>query len=268
MSAALATAIDQLRTEAQRLTGDLPELAKRATVYRHLFLASGGNHAFPVIAAHGALWAGSYFRWGLKLGELLSWHYFGDPRRQAEQLLKLARFADVFRDINRRVCIDTYVNFHFTRRYGDHPDAAKFIPPELLAPLQRLHAAVAAGRSLTNAEKQDIYTAHFVHEQTHIVGPTLSAAVAAFDWPLVRAIALQPPVRFAYFPRGTWLWFHNFAAQEERIDKGLAAFQIAARVGWSQVDAALARYRVLPTAYFAEPATYFQDYRQSILGAW
>ncbi len=64
---------------------------------------------------------------------------------------------------------------------------------------------------------------------------------------------------------GTCLWFRNFASQEERIEKGLAALAIASRVGWRAVDAALQKYRVLSEAYFTRPAAYFEDFRTTVL---
>lgn len=258
---------DRLRREATLLAGGLTELSQRAAVYRHLFLASGGNHAFPLIAAHGALWAGGYFRYGMRLGRALAWQYMVRPEHRQLQLLRLAAFADAFRDVNRRVCIDTWVNFHFTEHYGHHADATELVPPVLLDAVNRLHAARRAGRTLSDSEKQAIFEAHFRHEQAHVVGPALECAVAAFDWPLVRAIALRPPVKFAYFPAGRRLWFRNFACREERIDKGLEAFHWAARAGWSAVDGALRHYRVLPESFFAAPAEHFAGLRSAILAA-
>jgi len=120
---------------------------------------------------------------------------------------------------------------------------------------------------LPDVEKQIIYEAHFRHEQQHIVGPTLTSAVAEFDWPLVRALALKPAVRFAYFQGSRRLWFRNFASQDERIEKGLLAFSLASQAGWSTVDAALRHYRVLPAACFALPAVYFQELRAAVLAA-
>ena len=264
---ALQTRYQELKVEGERLAGSLSNLAQRATVYRHLFLASRGNHTFPLIAAHGALWAGGYFRWGMKLGEMLSWQYLGRPALRQQQLLRLAEFADAFRDINRRVCIDTYVNYYFTEQYGDHPEVQNFVPTELLTALNRLHAARRAGRDLTAGEKQEMFSSHFLHEQQHVVGPTLTEAVAQFAWPLVREIALRPIVHFSYFPLGKHLWFKNFASREERIEKGHAAYQIAAQVGWSKVDAALQEYQLLPTAFFDAPTRYFASWRESILAA-
>lgn len=218
-----------------------------------------------MIAAHGALWAGGYFQSGMRLGEVLSWQYAGRRELRQAQLQRLVDFANVFRDINRRVCIDTFVNFHFTELFGETPEADQFVPPELLSPLNHLHAARRAGRTLLDSERRTVFEAHFRHEQAHVVGPTLQDAVAAFDWPLLRAIALRPPVRFTYFPAGTRLWFHNFASSNERIEHGLAAFELAVRAGWPAVDAALQQYRVLPASFFAAPSDYFSGLRAAVL---
>jgi hypothetical protein len=254
-----------LRAEATRLAGGLCNLSQRATVYHHLFAASGGNHAFPLIAAHGALWAGGYFRRALKLGELLSWQYVASPRHRQAQLQSLADFADAFRHINRRVCIDTYVNFHFTGRHGLNPAAAKFVSAELLEPLNRLHAARREDRELPDADKRAIFEAHFLWEQRTVVGPAIARAVEEFRWPLVKALALRPPVRFAYFPRGVRMWFRNFARQEERITNGLRAFDMAAAAGWDFVELALRHYAVLPDAFFINPREYFAGFAAQLL---
>ncbi len=255
----------KLQAEGLRVAGGLTDLSQRATVYHHLFRASGGNHAFPLIAAHGALWAGGYFRFGMRLGKWLSLQYALSPETCRVKLRQLEAFADAFRDINRRVCVDTYVNFHFTARFGDDRDAAAFVPAPLLESLQRLHAARRAGRELSDGEKKVVFEAHFRHEQECVVGPAIADAVAAFDWAVLRFIALRPVICFAYFPDRRFFWFRNFAKREERIEKGLAAFEMAAEAGWSQVERALSRYRVLPDAFFACPVDYFAALRAGIL---
>lgn len=257
----------ELELEATKLAGGLRDLAQRAAVYRHLFLVSGRNHAFPLLAAHGSLWAGRYFNFGMKLGRLLSWQYAFQPVRRREMLRQLDAFAEVFRDINRRVCIDTYKNYYLSKEFGQHPAIEQFIPRELLDPLNQMHAANTTGAELSDAEKLAVFTAHFRNEQRTLVGPMITAAVAQFEWPLLRAIALRPVIRFAYFPRGQRLWFRNFASQEERIEKGFNAFEKATQVGWQQADAALANYRMLPTAYFQKPQEYFAKFREGILQA-
>lgn len=262
---ALQTAYEELKAEATTLAGGLTDLSQRATVYHHIYRASGGNHVFPLIAAHGALWAGGYFRFGLKLGRGLSWPYAWNPRLRRQRLEQLDQFADVFRNVNRQVCVDTYVSFHLTRRFGDHPEIAKYIPANLLAAYEMLHAAGSDNQPLTDAERKTVFEAHFLHEQQTIVGETVQQAVADFEWPLVRFLALRPPVRFAYFPNGRRLWFRNFADQSERITNGFAAFDMGAQVGWKRVEETLADYQTLPTAFFAGPTEYFQTLRNQLL---
>lgn len=261
----LAGEYEALHVEATRLAGGLHDLAQRATVYHHLFRASGGNHAFPLIAAHGALWAGGYFCFGRRLGETLSWQYGLARKKREQQLAKLDVFADAFRDINRRVCIDTYANFHFTAKYGDDPRIAEFVSCDLLEALQVVHAARRANRELSDREKREVFLAHFLDEQARIVGPAIEQAVGEFDWPLMRVLALKPVIRFAYFPGRRWFWFNNFAQRDERIAKGLEAFEYAAQVGWSFTEEALRQYAVLPNAFFANPVKYFADFRTAFL---
>lgn len=263
-STELSAAYEALKSEAVRLAGGLTDLAQRATVYHHLYRASGGNHAFPLIAAHGALWAGGYFKRCLALGKWLAWQYPTDVQVRRQKLAQLDDFANVFRDINRRVCIDTYVNFHFSARFGGDSQIADFVPAPLLEAQNRLHAARTAKRRLSDADMRGVFETHFLHEQQHVVGPALEAAVAAFDWKLVRAMALRPLVRFAYFP-GRPFWFHNFADRQERIEKGLRAFDLAAEAGWDAVEDALRSYDLLPQRFFNAPVEYFAELRAALL---
>jgi hypothetical protein len=71
----LTSAYDQLYREAAFLAGGLSDFAQRAAVYRQIFRASQGNHAFGLIAAHGALWAAGEFRFGMRVCRLLAWQY-------------------------------------------------------------------------------------------------------------------------------------------------------------------------------------------------
>ncbi len=263
----LKTAYDDLLAEATTLAGGLTDLSQRATVYHHLYRASEGNHVFPLIAAHGALWAGGYFRFALKLGKTLSWQYAWNPGLRRRRLEQLNRFADAFRNVNRQVCVDTYVGFHLSARYGEHAEIRDYVPANLLAAYRMLHEARQANAPLTDAQKKTVFEAHFLYEQQTIVGETVRNAVAEFDWALVRFLALRPPVRFAYFPNARRVWFRNFADQTERIANGFAAFDMGAGVGWNRVERALAEYQTLPAAFFAGPVEYFQTLRRHLLTA-
>jgi len=263
----LLRAHDALRRDATRLAGGLSDLAQRAAVYHHLFEHSGRNHVFPLIAAHGALWAKGYFAFGMRLGTWLRWQYPLSRNKRARRMRKLHAFADAFREVNRRVCVDTYVSYHFTRVFGDHPQADRFVDRALLEALNEMHAARRAKRELTDAAKRDIFARFFLNEQEYVVGPSVEQAVSEFDWALMRFLALKPVVRFAYFPRGRSLWFGNFADREQRTANGLRAFDWAAAVGWQQVESALRSYNILPQAFFAGSAEHFRKLRHDVLAS-
>jgi hypothetical protein len=254
---------EALHRDAQRLAGGLTDLAQRATVYHHLFAHSGRNHIFPLIAAHGAMWARGWFRFGMKLGWCCSWQYVHSRETRRKRLAQLTAFADAFRDINRRVCVETYTTYHFTARFGDHPDAGQFVPSEMLRALNRCHAARRNGRELSTGAKRDVFEAFFLDEQQRVVGPQIEQATSAFDWPLMKRLALRPVIRFAYLPRP--LFFRNFADRAERIEKGLRAFDLAAAVGWAQVESALRSYALLPDAFFTDNLRHFAAVREMVL---
>lgn len=239
---------ERLREEGTRLAGGLTDLAQRATVYHSIYRESGGNHVFPLIAAHGALWAGGWFRFGMRLAVGLAWQHPLSSQKRRQKVQALSDFADEFREINRRVCVDTYANFHFTREFGHEPGAAEILPEALLVAGNRVHAAHMTGCPLTDAEQRDVFEAHFFYEQEHIVGPTIERAVGEFDWPLLKLVAMRPRVAFAYLPRP--LWFRNFASRDERVRNGLKAFDAGAALGWSHVETALQDYDMLPQQFF------------------
>lgn len=259
MSSELRSEYARLQAEGQILAGKLTDLSQRATVYHHLYQQSGGNHVFPLIAAHGALWAGGYFRFGMRLGWYLSWQYGLTPSLRAERLQQLQDFADVFRDVNRRVCVDSYVNFHLTSKFGSDPALRELISPELIAVLNEVHAAAKQGMALPDERKRHIFTTHFLHEQQNVVGPALENAVANFRWPLVRWIALMPLIKFAYFEEGQRIWFSNFANRDERIRRGHEAFEMGQEVGWNRVAASLREYDILPARFFANHWAHFDE---------
>jgi hypothetical protein len=255
----------RLHRDAQLLAGGLSDVAQRATTYHHLFEDSGGNHVFPLIAAHGALWSQRYFAFGMKLARALSWQYPFSAARRTTQIAAVARFADAFREINRRVCVECYVMYHFTARWGDHPEVGRFVAPPLLNSLAEVHAARRAGHELRVDAKRRIFAAQFLDEQQRIVGPAIDSAQAEFGWPLMRYLALRPTIRFAYFPPRQTLRFHRFDDIDERIDNGFRAFDAAAATGWRQTEAALGRYGVLPAGFFASSAAFFAAQRKSLL---
>ena len=234
-------------------------------MYHHLFEHSGGNHIFPLIAAHGALWARGYFAFGTSLGRCLAFPS-GEQKRQ-RHLAALEAFANAFRDINRRVCIDTYANYHFVGEFGDHPDAVRFVKPELLTALNRLHAARRQCVELSDPQKRNIFQVHFLNEQENVVAPSIGQATTDFQWPLMKFLAIRPLVRFAYFPGTTIFWFRRFDRTSERIQRGLQAFDIGSNAGWHHVESTLRNYQILPDSFFVDSAAHVHRFvRRGVFG--
>jgi hypothetical protein len=250
---ALRAVYAQIHQRTTELAGGLEDIPRRAALLHGLYLESGENHTFPLIAAHGALWAYGYFEVGGKLGQLIGRRYFYNSRERAYRLSLLQRFAEGFRKVNRLVFIDTYSNYQFARQYGKEPAASQVIQPDLLRALNRVHAARAAGERLSDPAKKEVFSQSFQWEQELTVAPGVQAAVKEFDCPILVALCLKPWVRFAYFPLWRFLFFHNFADKAERIDKGMRAYDLAARGGWQRVTETLRAYRLLPPTFFQSP---------------
>ena len=256
---------DALQHEASILAGGLEDIPRRAVVLNSLYFDSGRNHVFSHIASHGALWAFRYFEVGGRLGRLIANRYFYSRTEKAHRLGILNDFAEGFRTVNRQVCIDTYANYHFTKQHGGDADADRIIPPTLLDALNRIHAASRSGRELSAPEKRLVFEQSFRCEQEVTVAPGVKTAVDGFQCRVMKWLCLKPIVRFAYFPSWRYLWFRDFSNQSERIEKGLAVYDLAAKTGWPNVEASLRRYGLLKHDYFESPATEFMALRNEVL---
>lgn len=175
----------------------------------------------------------------------------------ADQLRsELASFAEQFRDINRRVCVETFFIYQLTADPRLAGSAERLVPEHLLVEMGRCHHARRAGRLLPDAKRRELFEAFFLWEQANIVGPSIQQAFTNFDWPLIRSLALRPKIRFSYFARSP-LAFRNFSDTNERIEKGIAAFDRACARGWREVERALDDYSVMPSAFAADPSRFF-----------
>ena len=67
----LATAHAAARSEAESLAGTLADMPRRAIAHHALYRRSGHGLAFPLMAAHGALWGKRHIDRGLAVGALL-----------------------------------------------------------------------------------------------------------------------------------------------------------------------------------------------------
>lgn len=234
----------RFRAEGTGLAGGLGDFQERAGAYHQLYRHSRGNFVFPLIAAHGALWGAGHMRRGMAVSRVAARVTGPDREERDRRLAMVAAFADVLRDINREVLVMSYTAYQMTRRHAGNPNLERVIPRELIAPLAACHEARREGWRMTEAERRGLFEAAFRWEQAEVVGPRLEAAVDAFDWPLIRALSLRPPIGFAYFGALRWLWFRDFSDPAERIEKGLMAYDIAVQRGLDRVEDALAGYAV------------------------
>jgi hypothetical protein len=182
-------------------------------IHHQIYRDSGGNHVFPLIALHGALWGCGFFESTGKLGELVSYRYFYDEAQRRDRHAMLDRFAEGFKAINREVFVDTYANFYFTRDHGEEPGAQQLVHPELLALLNAAHRARRQHSTLERAERRALFSSALRFEQERTVAPAIAAEIARFDCPILRALCLKPVVRFAYFRSWRAFYFQRFFRQ-------------------------------------------------------
>lgn len=250
---------EKLKSQADVLAGELLDIPRRASILTNIYLDSGRNHCFSQMAAHGALWAINYFEAGGTLGRLIGYRYFYSRSEHAFRMGILREFAESFRRVNRLVCIDTYTNYFFTQRFGERPGVEEIVEPRLLDALNRVHHAKRNGLSLTREEKRNVFEQSFHCEQEITVAPGVAKAVEEFECRIMRALCLRPIVRFSFFPRLRYLWFRDFSNKDERINKGMLSYELAANAGWDKVFEAMKYYGQMPPAFFKDPEVHFHE---------
>lgn len=243
-----------LRNDGYLLSGGLGDLNRRAWVYHQMYLDSGKRSVFPLIAAHGALWATGYFRQGRMGGMIMSLPYLLTPGLRRARLASLALFADRFRDINRRVCAESYALYHYTKQYGGSGFIRSVIGDQFADTLCECHASNAANTHYGQALREKLFCAFFNWEQEHIVGPAVTEAFKEFDWGIVKYLAMHTKLDFTYFGKNFRVRFNNFEARDERLSRGLQVYRRAEDVGLDAVEHALGRYPRIPDEVGRESA--------------
>lgn len=256
----------KIRAEATQLAGEPRDIAQRVVFLHEIYVDSKGNHAFPEIALHGALWGHdtlSVARGLENAGELVR-GMFGIM----DKLLAAAdQYALAIETTNRQVFIDTYTNYWFTKKYGRERGASAIIDADVLPALNRVHAAVASGHALSAKEKRDIFLSSLNTEQKESVAQAMNAAANAYDGPaFFKELMNRPVVHFAYFPATKFYAFENFADRADRVRCATFAYDLAAEAGWPKVTDAMSGYSVLPEAYFEDRVGYGAQLRAKLLG--
>lgn len=255
----MSTALyEQFRAKGYALAGGICDFEQRACVYRHLYDDSGGRNVFPLIAAHGALWAAEYFAAGMRAARLCALPCLLIPGLRDRRIRALEHFADQFRDINRRVCAESYAIYHYTWEHGAGPAIRARIGHALADAICACHASRRSGTPFSASMREQLFEAFFRWEQQHIVAPSVARAFADFDWPLIRFLARRPRIAFAYFGPGHQLRFKDFASEQERIVRGLQAYRRAEQVGLDQVERSFRLYPALSASFHTHPRAMFE----------
>jgi hypothetical protein len=249
---------ETLRKKGFALAGGLGDLSRRACVYHHMYEDSGNRNVFPLIAAHGALWAAGYFRKGMLGGKVLAIQFLPTPWLIKPHLNSLSEFADKFRDINRRVCAESYALYYYTRNHEQNDFIGSLIGDDFASILYECHRARDLGQPFSQERREELFYRFFSWEQENIVAPSVAAAYATFHWSAVKHLALRPRIKFSYFGKDHDLPFEDFSSKEERVEKGLMAYRRAEQVGLLHVEEALRCYGIMPAAFFHDPREHYQ----------
>ena len=242
-------AYDYFRAQGIALAGEPGDLSLRANLYHRMYRESGKRNVFALIAAHGTLWAAGYLKTGILGAWLLSLPYIFTPRLRREKLRSVAAFAHRFRDINRRVCVESYAIYHYTRHFGATPFIRSVIGNGFAQILCECHASCQSGSDFTSAQRERLFSAFFHWEQDNIVAPLVSEAFATIDWPVIKSLALRPAVDFTYFGKSLCMRFVDFSSKDERVLQGLRAYRMAEEAGFDVVEQCLGRYVLTPFAF-------------------
>ncbi len=261
----LDTAYAEKRALATKLAGAPGDIVQRVVAHHSIWLDSRGNHAFPLVALHGALWAYGFFELTGKLAQLIQYRYFLDAEERASRLAMLMSFAEGFKAVNREVFIDTFTNYYFTKEHGREKGADRFLRAELLDALNEMHAATAAERALDTDRARHVFVQALLFEQEVTVAPGIQREIVKLDCPILTALCKKPMVRFSYFPIWRRFYFRDFASKDERIDKAIRSFDIAQYRGWDEVERSMRSYELLPDPFFADPAAYLLALKQRIV---
>lgn len=241
-------AYEYFRNQGHALAGAPDDFGVRAGLYHRMYQDSGKRNVFALIAAHGTLWGAGYFKKGLLGAWLLSLPYLLAPRLRRAKLRSVTEFAASFRDINRRVCSESYAIYHYTRNFGGTSFIRDAIGDELVDILCECHASIASDSGFSGAQRARLFSAYFNWEQDKVVAPFVTRAFELMDWRVIKWLARRPKVDFTFLDKASHAQFSDFALQAERVMHGMRLYCRAEQVGLGYAEQCLYRYAIKPAA--------------------
>ncbi|MEP1961670.1 hypothetical protein [Tateyamaria sp.] len=220
-----------LAARAEQAAGRPDALRRRARAYLELYQDSNQICVFALVAAHGAIWAS----WYLVCAKLAAMVFAvldpTGPYRPVHRYRCFATYVAALKEINRTVMVATYVIVHGIRELGPDALIADGFPPDLVNDYDQLMTAPDTDQKML----RDLYHRHFLWEQDRVVSDILDTAFAQFDWPFMAQLCQRPWVWFSYFRVGKSMNFRRFTDKEERIEKGLIAYDQGAAQGFDRL---------------------------------
>jgi hypothetical protein len=248
-----------ISNDAVRLGGRFSDMPGRAAVYHHLYLMSGGNFIFPLIAAHETLWA----RWYLFLAKLganfLALFDVSCKMSRRDKMKTYHKYINTFKKNNRDVMTMSYRTFHFTRLYGGHEFVCATMPKRLVTSFLRCHQFSFNGQTMPLGEQRQFFEDFIRWQAGSITGLAFTNAYDEFDWPLARWFCTRPWVKFSYFGLGRSHKYKNYCDAEERTQKTLKSFDWAAKKPWALIEKNLTSNPFFPRKFTFDANTYFSD---------
>jgi hypothetical protein len=235
-----------IRADATRLAGKLDDLGQRSLVYHQVYRDSDARFHFPLVASHGALWATWYLRAAGLAAHVFSVCDLSCALKRRDRMATYTVYVDAIKEINRQVMIEAFNCLYLYRCCGERACAELEFSDALAVQFRERFGDGAARFVQTHAGDRTFYETFFRWEQKKVVGPAVDSALEAFAWPFMKALSRKPWVWFSYFRIGRALIFRDFADSEERVRKGLAAFDWAAAKGWEAIERNCRRNPFLP----------------------
>ena len=252
----------RIRAEAVRLAEGAGDIPARVALLHSIFVDSGGNHAFPEVALHGALWAYGFYERRGAVSRAIAYRYFYDREERARRAYMLFEFSQGFKQANRSVFVDTYTNYFFTKRFGEEPGADEVIAARAAGRAAASAPRVRSGGSACPAPSAPRSSARrCCSSRRRPWGRRSARRWTSSTCPVLTAIVLRPVVRFNYFPRTAFMRFSNFGDTDERIEKAVRSYELAEDSGWDRVGEAIRYHGVLPGRFFDDPLAYADGLR-------
>jgi hypothetical protein len=220
--------IAKIRVRAEAAAGPLVSMRLRSVGYLELYDTSKGGCTFALVAAHGALWASWYLICARFAAMFFAIFDISGRLSTRDKYRQFDAYVLVLKTINQLVMVESYVLIHCIKELGREAAMQVGYPSELVDG----YGDIMDGQYVEVEQLRHLYHVHFEWEQERVVSNALDEGFAVFTWVFMRNLCQRPWVWFSYFKVGKSMNFKSFTDRDERIEKGLIAFDRASELGF------------------------------------